>query len=322
MLVLITGGCGFVGATLVRKLNLLGGVSVQVLDNEVSGTRDALKGAAYDFILGDIRDRSVLDRAMSGVDVVVHLAADTGVLGSIADPVFNFDVNVQGGFNVLQSMRAAKVGRLVSASTGGAILGDARPPVHEDMTAQPMSPYGASKLMMEGYCSAFAASYDLATICLRFSNVYGPGSLHKGSVVATFCRDILAGKPLDIYGDGEQVRDFIYIDDLCCGIAAAVTGQARGVIQLGSGRPLSINALVSALQSVVAPARIEVNRHAARVGEVRSTWCDISRARQELDFNPSTPLEQGLAKTWDWFVEQYEGARRLSRPNQPAAKVA
>ena len=194
MRLLITGGCGFVGANLIAYLNRTTSHDIPVLDNESLGKRQHIAGMRAEFIHGDIRDRDCLDAALKGVDAVVHLAADTRVIDSIDDPSHNFDVNVAGSFCLLQAMRAAGVRHLVNASTGGAILGEATPPVNEEMVPRPLSPYGAAKLAVEGYCSAFAASYGLKPVSLRFSNVYGPRSFHKGSVVAAFMKRILAGR--------------------------------------------------------------------------------------------------------------------------------
>ncbi|WP_254600817.1 NAD-dependent epimerase/dehydratase family protein [Caulobacter sp. S45] len=301
---LITGGCGFIGANLLRRLEERGGVDVVVLDNETLGRREHLGEFSGEFIHGDIRDLDLLDRVLPGVDAVVHLAADTRVLDSIAEPGLNFDVNVQGTFGLLQAMRRAGVRRLINASTGGAIIGEATPPVHEEMVARPISPYGASKLAVEGYCSAFAGSYGFDAVSLRFSNVYGPRSFHKGSVVAAFFKTILRGEPLIVYGDGEQTRDFVYVEDLCDGIAQALAKPCSGVFQLGSGRPLSVNGLIAAMQPVVAPRSIPVDYRPARSGEVLNTWCQISLAERVLGFRPQTPLHEGLARTWAWFLSQ------------------
>jgi UDP-glucose 4-epimerase len=302
--VLITGGCGFIGTNLISRLAPFGDIEVRVFDNESMGKRAHLDGFAGEFIHGDMRDRREVANAVAGVDAVVHLAADTRVMDSIADPQFNFAVNVEGGFNLLEAMRAHGVERLVNASTGGAIIGEAIPPVHEDMVARPLSPYGAAKLMMEGYCSAYAGSYGWKALSLRFSNVYGPRSFHKGSVVAAFFKEILKGAPLVVYGDGGQRRDFVFVQDLCDGIIAALEGEKTGAIQLGSGRPLTINALIEAMRETVAPTPVKVEHRQSRAGEVRDTWCEIARARADLGFDPSTTLRDGLAQTWTWFQSQ------------------
>jgi len=304
MRVLITGGCGFVGANLIAQLNRAGGYAIRVFDNESLGKRQHIAGLEAEFVHGDIRDRPALDKALAGMDAVIHLAADTRVMDSIAAPAFNFEVNVVGSFRLLEAMRAAGITRLVNASTGGAILGETLPPVHEEMVPRPLSPYGAAKLAVEGYCSAFGASYGMKPVSLRFSNVYGPRSFHKGSVVAAFMKRILAGKPVIVYGDGEQTRDYVFVTDLCQGIVAGLTSAAPGVYQLGSGGPLSINGLIAAIAEVVAPHRMEVRFEPSRAGEVMQTWCDIAKARGELGYAPATTLGDGLAQTWAWFVQQ------------------
>ncbi|SEQ36756.1 UDP-glucose 4-epimerase [Faunimonas pinastri] len=304
MRILITGGCGFIGTNLVATLNGAGIHEVSVFDNESMGKREHLAGLKADFISGDLADPDAIHAALEGVDAVVHLAADTRVMDSIADPMFNMRSNVVGTLNLLEAMRARGIMRLVNASTGGAIVGEVEPPVHEEMVPRPASPYGASKLAVEGYCSAYAASYGLKALSLRFANVYGPRSFHKGSVVAAFFKTILAGRQPVVYGDGSQIRDFVFVEDLCRGILSGIERGASGVIQLGSGRPTSLNELLDTMRDVVAPRALEVDYQPFRPGEVVATYCDVSKARRELGFDPSTPLAHGLAQTWDWFLGQ------------------
>jgi UDP-glucose 4-epimerase len=272
MMILVTGGCGFIGANLVPRLEQAGH-AVRVLDNQAMGRRDHLEGFSGEFIDGDIRDPAALDVALAGVDAVIHLAADTRVIESIADPAFNFDVNVVGSFRLIEAMRARGIVRLINASTGGAIIGEATPPVHEGMVANPIAPYGATKLAVEGLCSAWAGSYGFCALSLRFANVYGPRSFHKGSVVAAFFRRIIENRPLAVYGDGEQVRDFVFVDDLCNGIMQGLDSGLSGVLQLGSGVPVSVNALIAAMRAVAAPHAVVVDYHPSRGGEIERTWC-------------------------------------------------
>lgn len=298
--VLITGGAGFIGVHLADHLSSRGGYTVTVIDNESLGDRANLDLDRVRFLPGDLRDRDQLGVALEGQDAVVHLAADTRVMDSIENPAHNFDNNVVGTFNLLELCRELGVTRLVAASTGGAIVGDVPPPVHERMAAQPTSPYGASKLMLEGYLSAYSAAFGLKGCALRFSNIYGPRSFHKGSVVAHFYKRILAGEPLIVYGDGSQARDFLYVGDLVEGIRSAVDGDAVGAYQLGSGVPTTVNELLDLMRAVTG-RELEVVYEDFRPGEVVRTWCEIDKARDGLGFNPVTPLDDGLRRTWEWF---------------------
>lgn len=301
--ILVTGGCGFIGANLVTELERRGETGVVVFDNESLGRRENLLGFTGAFIKGDLQDCGALRRALEGVETVVHLAAHTRVIESVENPRANFNDNVLGTFNLLEECRHAGVKRLLNASTGGAILGEAPSPVHEGLIPRPLSAYGASKLAAEGYCSAFSGSYGIECASLRFSNIYGPRSYHKDSVVARFIKQILAGEELVIYGDGSQVRDYLYIGDLVRGVADAIRSDCVGVYQLGSGRPTTLNDLLDTLRAVVGEADFPDVRYAqARAGEVHTTWCDISKAKGAFGYDPSTPLCEGVQATWDWFV--------------------
>lgn len=298
--ILITGGAGFIGRHLAAHLDAHGGYDVTVLDNESLGHRRHLDLDRIRFVEGDLRDRDTVRAAVEGQDAVVHLAADTRVMDSIADPAHNFENNVIGTFNLLEAAREVGVDRFVAASTGGAILGDVEPPVHEEMAPRPTSPYGASKLMLEGYLSAYSAAYGMSGCALRFSNIYGPRSFHKGSVVAHFYKRILAGKPLVVYGDGSQTRDYLYAEDLVEAIRVAVESTAGGSYQLGSGVPTTINQLIEHMRAATGQD-FEVVHEDFRAGEVRNTWCQVDKAKAALGFAPSTPLADGLRTTWEWF---------------------
>jgi len=210
---------------------------------------------------------------------------------------------VIGTFNLLELCRQLGVGRVVAASTGGAILGDVEPPVHEQMAPRPTSPYGASKLMLEGYLSAYSSSFQVSGCALRFSNIYGPRSFHKGSVVAHFFKQVLAGEPLVVYGDGSQTRDYLYVGDLVEAIRAAIDSDVQGPYQLGSGKPTTLNQLIDVMRTVTG-RDLEVVYRDFRAGEVRDTWCQVDKAREGFGYDPSTSLEDGLAATWAWFEAQ------------------
>jgi UDP-glucose 4-epimerase len=300
--IVITGGAGFIGTNLARHFARQNAFEVLVLDNLSAGqTADRIPPQAA-FRHGDYTDAQTLGHCLAGADVVVHLAALSGVMDSIEDPGPSFEINVVGSFRLLEAARRAGVGAVIVASTGGALLGEVTPPISETMAPSPLSPYGASKMAMEGYCSAFAGSYGMACAVLRFSNVYGPVSPHKKSAVAAFIKKSLAGEPLTVFGDGTQRRDYLFVGDLVRGIEAAIRQRVTGTYQLGSGRPTSLLELIAALKEV-SGQEIRVDHRPARRGEVHSTWCDISKASKEFGYAAPTPLADGLRQTWNWFAE-------------------
>lgn len=280
------------------------GIGITVLDNLSAGRAEDLEGFSVALKVGDIRDFEVVKAAMNGMEVVIHLAAQTGVVQSVAQPEMDMAVNVMGTLNLLRAAQQSQVNRFILASTGGAIVGEVEPPVHEEMVPHPISPYGAGKLAAEGYCYAFWGSYGLKTIPLRFSNVYGPCSYHKGSVIAKLFRQIKAKEEITIYGDGEQTRDFVYVEDICRAIVAATRAEFPfgQPIQLGTGRETSINHLVEMMKEVVGPGQFaKVNYAPPQSGEIRRNFVSIQRAREYLKFSPETDLMNGLKQTWKWF---------------------
>ena len=232
---------------------------------------------------------------------MIHLAAFGNVADSVADPLENFDVNARGTLVALQAAARAGARRFVFASTGGALIGDAPAPVDESSLPRPISPYGASKLCGEGYCHAFRGSYGLETVALRFANVYGPRSGHKKGVVTTFVKRALRAEPLVIYGDGSATRDFIYVDDLCAGIAAALASpSAEGVVHLASERETAIGELARLVIGITG-ADVPVECVPRRPGEVERNFALARRAAQLFGFRAGVSLEDGLARTVEWF---------------------
>ncbi len=306
MRTLITGGCGFVGANLVPML-LERGDDVRVLDDFSGAPRDHLRTAGVELLEGDVRDADAMARAAAGMDAVVHLAAAGNVADSVADPLPNFDVNARGTLVALRAAAGADAARFVFASTGGALIGDAEPPVDESSVPSPLSPYGASKLCGEGYCHAFLSSYGLATVALRFANVYGPRSEHKRGAVTTFITRALWGESLQIYGDGRASRDFIFVDDICAGICAALDRPAAtGVIHLASERETTIAGLARlVLETAEADAPIEFLP--SRRGEVERNFALARRAEEILGFRAAMSLEEGIASTVAWFRSYCRG---------------
>lgn len=306
--VLVTGGCGFIGCTLVRLLQQRG-VHVRVLDNLSRGFRSYV-GPQTELLVGDIRDPEAVARAMTGIDAVVHLAAYGSVIESISDPRENFDINVRGTLTVLEGARDAGVERLVFASTGGAIMGDTAPPVDETSVPRPISPYGSSKLCGEAYCHGFAGSYGLRTIMLRFGNVYGPWSAHKKGAVTTFAKALLQDQPITIFGDGSASRDLLHVSDLCSGIMAAleVDVAPASVFHLASGQETTVGELARLMAELAGKPDHPITHKPARKGEVLRNFAAFERARQVLGFQPSYGLKDGMLETWAWFRDHRDEA--------------
>jgi UDP-glucose 4-epimerase len=302
--VLVTGGAGFVGATLVRRLTEAGH-PVRVFDNFSTGDPAHLAGADADVVKGDIRDAAALDAALAGVESVVHLAAAGSVVVSVADPVANFEANVVGTFRVLDAARRAGVERVVQASTGGALIGDATPPVNEDSLPKPISPYGASKLAGEGYAHAFAKAYGLRTVALRFANVYGPWSERKTGVMTRYFRAIAAGEPLVIYGDGSSSRDYTHVSDISGAIELSLDKDVPGgtVLHVASGVETRVADLARLCCAAAGAPDHPVEYQPTRAGEVDRNFASYDRAARVLGYAPAVPLDAGIRDTWDWFQE-------------------
>jgi len=325
---LVTGGCGFIGTSLISKLVRQGRAAVRILDNLSVGSREDLAEVAQfreiartpekgpegvELLVGDIRDASSCIAACTGVETVVHLAANTGVAPSVADPRLDLDCNVVGTFNMLEASRLSRVRRFIFASSG-APVGEVEPPITETKAPRPVSPYGASKLAGEGYCSAYFRSYGLKTTALRFGNVYGPRSHHKGSVVAKFFKQALRGESLEIYGDGNQTRDFLYIEDLLQAILLAVQADVGGeVFQIATSNETSVSEIAEIIRSMVeghTGTRVDLVRVDPRVGDVRRNVSDISKARRVLGYRPAFEIHAGLKATFGYFKDQALASRQ------------
>ena len=325
---LVTGGCGFVGRNLISRLVREGGHDVVALDSQEVGSAAELDAAvarcaaavasgSMRVVTADILDRQAIEAACLDREVVVHLAANTGVVPSIDNPRADCMVNVVGMLNCLEAARNGAATRFVFASSG-APLGVVEPPMHEEKAPRPCSPYGASKLAGEGYCSAYWHSYGLETVALRFGNVYGPHSSHKSSVVARFIQQALAGEPLIINGDGGQTRDFIYVGDLVQAIrqAATMPGIGGHLFQVATARETTVLELASVLVEVLRDhgvAGVRLQHGPRRVGDVRRNYSDTSKARHLLGWEARTTLREGLARTVAWFLDQRVRAPALVR---------
>ncbi len=313
---LVTGGAGFIGANLVRLLSARGH-SVVVLDNLESGSRTQLDGVSHEFVEGDIRDADLLRELVGSCNGVAHLAAQTGVPGSLEDPNLDCEVNVLGTLNLLEACRKASTDavaqscpRLVFASSN-APLGRQKSPCSEEKAPLPISPYGASKLAGEAYCLAYEGSWRVPAIVLRFANVYGPFSAHKTSVVAKFLMDACLNGSITVDGDGGQTRDFIFVRDLCRAILAGLESRVQGeVFQIATGIETSILEL-SALVSEIVGLDFKIEFGPSRLGDVRNNFSAVSKAKQMLGWQAEIDLRSGLNETWQWFRQStaFQGRR-------------
>lgn len=325
---LITGGCGFVGVTLIKQLLADNpNVAIRVVDNQTGGNQSDLERVAevrtldgdippmseagVELVTADIRDAEAAMQAVAGADVIVHLAANTGVQPSIQNPVLDMESNVIGIVNYLEAARQNGVDSFVFASSS-APIGRAEPPITETAACRPISPYGASKMAGEAYCSAYNGSFGLKTVALRFSNVYGPLSLRKGSVVALFIRQALEGKPWTLNGDGTQTRDFIHIDDIVSALITAADSSHGGEIyQISTQTETSVAEIATMLGGIFEKHGIETSTQFGPPlnADVARSYADITKARTKLGWNPSRDLQEGLEETVAWFLEEQAKAK-------------
>jgi UDP-glucose 4-epimerase len=298
---LVTGGCGFIGTNLVHAL-VRAGHQVKVMDWEPKNK--SIVGCSTT----DMRD-PLVPVLTSGVDVVVHLAAQSGVAPSIEDPKLSHEHNVYGTLNMLDACIETGVKRFIFASSG-TVLGQASPPFKEDSYGRPTSPYGADKLAGEAYCSAFYHSYGLETVVLRFSNIYGPYAWHKNNLFVEFIKAALKEKPLHIYGDGRQTRDFLYVKDLVEAIILASTVPDIGgqVFQIASGKETSVLTLLEIMKAISLDEiaqEVEYTFEPPRPGEAKRSYAYNSYAKLMLGWEPKYDLVAGMTETFRWYLRKY-----------------
>jgi nucleoside-diphosphate-sugar epimerase len=305
---LVTGGAGFIGSNLVRSL-AADGHAVRVLDDLSTGRKENLEGVDGEVVVGDVRDRPLVRRAVDGVEVVFHLAALPSVARSVADPRASHEVNVDGTLNVLLAAGDAGVRRLVYASSSS-VYGDTPTlPKHEDMPVSPRSPYAAAKLAGEAYCRAFSHVYPLETVSLRFFNVFGPRqdpASQYAAVVPRFVTRMLAGRPAEVTGDGRQTRDFTYVDNAvsACRLAATAGPDAAGqAMNVGCNDRISVLDLVHLVNGLLGE-RIEPVFTPTRPGDVRDSQAATDRAERLIGYRPLVPVREGLAATVRWFADR------------------
>jgi len=304
---LITGGAGFIGANLAEAL-VNAGERVRILDNFSTGSIDNLASirARVEIVEGDLRDYEAVKRAIRGVKYVAHQAALRSVERSVDDPLSSDDVNTHGTLHVLMAARdTSGVERVVYASSSS-VYGDSPVlPKVEDQAPAPVSPYAVSKLAGELYCRVFSKLYGVETVSLRYFNVFGPKQSPQSkyaAVVPLFMHAALRGEPLEIHGDGEQSRDFTYIDNVVHANRLAMTTPGVGgeVFNVACNERHSLLDIVAVLERLLG-RQLARNHVGTRRGDVRHTQASIDRIRQKLDFRPTVGFEDGLRRTLDWL---------------------
>jgi UDP-glucose 4-epimerase len=303
--VLVTGGAGFIGSNLVRAL-LERGDDVRVLDNFSTGFRANLDGLDVDIVEGELRSYERVHNAVRGTEVVYHLGAMGSVPRSVQDPLTSNAVNVEGTLNVLLAARDEGVRRVVFSSSTS-VYGTSRTlPTPESEPPEPISPYGVAKLAAERYCTAFSRIYEsFETVVLRYFNVFGPRqspSSQYAAVVPLFISQITGGEPVTIHGDGEQTRDFTYVENVVDatirgGEAPGANGRAFNV---ASGAPASVNEIADAIGRIL-ERPFEKEFAPRRAGDISSSWADLSAAREVLGYEPTVGLEDGLRRTIEFL---------------------
>jgi UDP-glucose 4-epimerase len=306
--VLVTGGAGFIGSNLVRHL-IEEGNSVTVLDNFMSGYRDNLDPfPSVRIIEGDVRDKIAVELAMHGTEVVFHLAASVGNKRSIDHPITDAEINVLGTLQILEAARKEGVRKIVASSSAG-IFGELKTiPIKEDHQVEPDSPYGCTKLCEEKLCLTYAKLYAIEVVCLRYFNVYGPNQRFDayGNAIPIFVFHMLRNEPIKIYGDGEQTRDFVHVDDVVqANIKAADAKGINGAFNIASGKQVTINRLVEMITKNNSNA-IKIEHGPERSGDVRHSLADNSLAHQKINYTPSVDLERGIEEYVEWARKIYD----------------
>jgi UDP-glucose 4-epimerase len=314
MRILVTGGAGFIGSA-VTDACLAAGHEVVVVDDLSSGSAANLDPRARLYQV-DVRD-GALDQvfAEERPAIVLHHAAQVSVRRSVEAPLTDAAINVLGSLNVFDAARRHGARRVIFASTGGAIYGEqTEAAADETHPCRPRSPYAVAKLAVEHYLDYFRATFGLEAVVLRYANVYGPRQDPHGEagVVAIFMQRILAGLTPSIFGDGEQVRDFVYVEDVVAAnlaaIALAANDDATRVFNIGTGRATSVNALWRSIERLAQPG-LGVYYEPARSGDVRRSVLDPARAARELGWHASVDLDEGLRRTWAWFAATHAAPR-------------
>jgi nucleoside-diphosphate-sugar epimerase len=298
---LVTGGAGFIGSNLVRAL-LERGDEVRVLDNFSTGNRANLAGLDVAIVEGELRSYERVHNAVRGTEIVYHLGALGSVPRSVQDPLTSSAVNIEGTLNVLLAARDEGVRRVVFSSSASIYGSSRQMPTSEDWTPDPVSPYGVAKLAAERYCVSFSRVYEsFESVVLRYFNVFGPRQSpfsQYAAAVPLFITKIAAGEPIDVYGDGEQSRDFTYVGNVVDATirAGAAAGASGEIFNVAAGSPASVNRVADAIGEIVGKP-VERRHLPPRAGDLRDSWADLSKAERMLGYRPAVGLEEGLRRT-------------------------
>ncbi|HVH52179.1 MAG TPA: NAD-dependent epimerase/dehydratase family protein [Gaiellaceae bacterium] len=304
--VLVTGGAGFIGSNLVRAL-LDAGHDVRVLDNFSTGNRDNLDGVDVEIVEGELRSYERVHNAVRGVEIVYHLGALGSVPRSVQDPLTSSAVNVEGTLNVLLAARDEGIRRVVFSSSAS-VYGSSRiMPTAEDSLPDPISPYGVAKLAAERYCVSFSRVYErFETVVLRYFNVFGPRQSpfsQYAAAVPLFITKIAAGEEIDVYGDGEQSRDFTFVGNVVDATmrAGSADGASGEIFNVAAGSPASVNTVAETIGAILGKP---VHRRSmpTRAGDLRDSWADLSKSERGLGYRPETGLEEGLRRTIEFLA--------------------
>ena len=302
--ILVTGGAGFVGGVLTRKL-VEAGARVTVLDDLFTGQAETIPTGA-EFVQGSVTDQALVDQLVAANSLVFHLAA-RNIIASTANPRDDYETNIGGTLNVLMAARETKAERVVYSGSASVYGNPSSIPINEDDHLVPLSPYAVSKLGGENYCQAFYENFGVPTAVVRYSNVYGPGQRPDNpycGVVSKFLADAHAGRPLSVHGDGEQTRDYTYVDDAVeATMLAAIRPRAEGeVFNVGTGIETSVNELGIAIGRALG-VDVDLNHIDRRdIDNIRRRVVNIEKARRMLRWTPQVTLETGLSRTAEWFV--------------------
>lgn len=307
---LVTGGAGFIGSHLAERL-VAAGAKVRILDDFATGNRQNLAPFAHqvELLQGSLTDMATVRKAVAGVEVVFHQGALPSVARSVEDPLTTHQVNATGTLLLLLAAREAKVRRVVFASSSS-VYGDTPTlPKREDMPSKPQSPYALSKLIGEQFCRLFWQLYGLETVSLRYFNIFGPRqdpASQYAAVIPRFIAALLRGEPPTIYGDGEQTRDFTFVENCVHAnlLAATTPGIAGEVFNVGAGVQTSVNDLFRLVRSLIGADHIEPIYAPPRPGDIRHSLADITKAQTKLGYIPRVSLEEGLERTVAWFKTQ------------------